>query len=368
MSRMIKTSVFAAVLGAASAQQGSPVNVDMDMLTDFTARFSVDTATLIKNAQLPPDVAMGMPGFAFHGAIQADVGGERLKITLHGFDSMPDHPMNPNEPAWMIGAHEKGSAEFIFDGPGGFVSYRGKADERMPHVFGGDGGDSTPPIKLEACAKVNFPKGLLPPGQMIKSQMVQMKPMIEQQLSMAPHADATVDGDQVAIYNSKEVLNDHSIHPMYAGIKEKDGTPLGAGVVQPTGGTWTPFFRFTQWTHGAGEISEIQCAKSLDSTSLAADRHAAVHMQAFDRVMASLKGAEALQRVFAAFPAEPSLIFKSSGRAAIALEEKRATSSSLFPAVAVAVAAGALGGMVSFFAFVKGTSKANRVSLISDDA
>jgi len=363
MSRMLKTSVFAAVLGAASAQQGSAVNVDMDMLTDFTARFSVDTATLIKNAQLPPDVAMGMPGFAFHGAIQADVGGERLKITLHGFDSMPDHPMNPNEPAWMIGAHEKGSAEFIFDGPGGFVSYRGKADERMPHVFGGDGGDSTPPIKLEACAKVNFPKGLLPPGQMIKSQMVQMKPMIEQQLSM-PHTDATVDGDQIAIYYS-----DLHQPPIYVGIKEKDGTPLGAGVVQPTDGTWKPFFRFTQWTHGAGEISEIQCAKSLDSTSLAADRHAAVHMQAFDRVMASLKGAEALQRVFAAFPAEPSLIFKSAGNAATALDEQPASSSSsLFPTIAVAVAAGALGGMVSFFAFVKGTSKANRVSLISDDA
>jgi len=358
---MIKTSVLAAVLGAASAQQGSPVNVDMDKLTDFTAKFSVDTATLIKNAQLPPDVAMRIPGFAFHGAIQADVGGERLKITVKGVDSLPDHPIAPDQPEYTIGAHEKGSAELIFDGPGGFVSYRAKGVEQLPNVAGGK------PIKIELCAKVNFPKGMLPPGQMIKSQMVQMKPMLEQRLSMMPHADATVDGDQVAIYNSKEVSHEDG-PPMYVGIKEKDGTPLGAGVVQPSGGTWTPFFRFTQWTHGAGEISEIQCAQGLDSTSLAADRSAAMHMQAFDHVMASLKDAEALNQVFAAFPAQPSLIFKSSGDAATALEEKRATSSSLFPTVAVAVAAGALGGLVSFFAFLKGTSKANRVSLISDDA
>jgi len=259
---------------------------------------------------------------------------------------------------------------------------------------------------------VNFPKGLLPPGQMIKSQVDQMKPMIEQQLNMMPHADATVDGDQVAIYNSKEVSHedgqascdcqchdppDESVSyvpdarnsppndcwildvgydkpccgpapPIYVGVKEKDGTPLGAGLVPPSGGTWTPFVRFTQWSHGAGEISEIQCTGGLDSTSLAADRHAAADMQVFDQVMASLKGAKALQQVFAAFPAKPSLIFKSSGKAATALEEQPAASSSSFPTVAVAVAAGAFGGLVSFFAFSKGISKESRISLISDDA
>lgn len=358
---MIKTSVLAAFLGTAGAQQGSPVHVDMDKLTDFTAKFSVDTSTLVKNLQLPPDAAMMLPGVSLHGEVQADVGGERLKITLHGKGSVPDH--NPqaleSPPEWMSGARETGRAEFIFDGPGGFVSYRGNAVDEMPHSFPGA-------IKSDFCVHVNFPKGLLPPGQMIKDQVVQMKPMIEQQLSMMPHADATVDGDQVAIYNSKEVSHEDG-PPMYVGIKEEDGTPLGAGVVQPSGGTWTPFFRFTQWTHGAGDISEIQCT-DLDSSSLAADRYAAVHMQVFDRVMASLKGAEASHPVFAAFPAKPSLIFKTSGNAATALEEKPGASSSLFPTVAVAVAAGAFGGLVSFFAFLKGASKSTRVSLISDDA
>merc|ERR1711865_172192 len=156
--------------------------------------------------------------------------------------------------------------------------------------------------------------------------------------------------------------------PMHIGVKEEDGTPLGAGVVPPQGGMWSPFIRFTQWSHGAGEISEIQCTAGLDSTSLAADRHAAADMQVFDQVMASLKGAKALQQVFAAFPAKPSLIFKSSGKAANALEEQPAASSSSFPTVAVAVAAGAFGGLVSFLAFSKGTSKESRISLISDDA
>merc|ERR1711972_1260277 len=193
------------------------------------------------------------------------------------------------------------------------------------------------PASVEVCAKVNFPQGLLPPGQVIMSQLEQVKPKVETMLNQMPHQDVTVDGSNVALYEKpgesiclKYANCDHSndycangappclehrkIGPdVFLGIMS-DATPVGAGIQGPANGKWdSAIVKFSDWAKGAGAIEDESCV-TMSATELLHSHHANRTLWAFDQLMSQLRSTQSLSSALAFIPAKPSDIFASAAK------------------------------------------------------
>jgi hypothetical protein len=209
------------------------------------------------------------------------------------------------------------------------------------------------PVGFEFCVKVNFPKGLLPPKQVLAAQLDARKKQVQDILDHAPNTKATVDGNTVALYEKRGRpagmygRSDPGVPNEYVGIQE-DATPVGVGLGAPGGGNWSrAVLGFSGWTKGAGSIVTESCAVHMSATELLASPHANRTLWMFDQLMDSLKKTESMSAILAYLPEQPSVIFVS----AAALESLPATSEDRavvnvsaqwsWSMVAVAAAAGA---------------------------
>jgi len=263
------------------------------------------------------------------------------------------------------------AGSIAFDATAGFIVYKAKGS--VTSTFG--------PASFELCAKVNFPQGLLPPGQAIMAQLDQVKPQIVGELRNIPHQDVTVDGIDVALYEqpARESCTEYGGPPdyscerrekvspdMFVGVTH-DAIPVGFGLERPAGGKWdSAVLKFSDWTTGAGTIEEESCV-TMSATELLQSHHANRTLWVFDQLMNQLKSTEPLSTALAFIPAQPSQIFASAAKlesikvgAASFNEDAKVPSSS--PSAWVTMAMAAVGGIVGA-GFVLVLSKSSRASV-----
>jgi hypothetical protein len=278
------------------------------------------------------------------GTIQLDVLGERFKMTS---DEHADFSHASSLPAPLQGAKVSGAASIAFDAKAGFVVYKGKAVIASSAVG---------PGSFEFCAKVNFPQGLLPPGQAIMAQLEQVKPQVESALRSFPHQDAVVDGIDVSVYEQQGI---GGLAPNRFAAIQHDATPVGLGIQGPVGGKWdSAIMKFYGWTTGAGTIEEESCV-TMSATELLQSHHANRTLWVFDQFMSQLKTTEALSAALAFIPSKPSQIFASAaGLESITVSASVVISS---PSAWFTMAMAAVGGVVGA-GFMLVLSKSSRAS------
>jgi len=333
----------------------SEINIDWKTLTDFTADYRIDGQNVIAMVNNFREAAY--KDLEGHGTIHADILGERIKITGTGKAIFSNARRVPPP---LVGAEVEETGQIIFDAPRGFVQMSG-----MDVLSSGKGSGS-----IEACVRVNFPQGLIPPPEAVQARLSQIEPQVEQRVNAAPHTDTTVDGETVSIYQKPK-----GPATEYVGIRH-NGTPVGIGIVAPSDGKWEPFLKFTSWTQGAGEIDDDPHCAATSVGELLANPNAMKALERFDQVMTSLKGITTLQEVLAHFPEQPSLIFKSVGimEASSAKPSANIAAQTMAssPVVAIAGVVGTLSGAavvgVALAMSKRVVRDSGRVALISDSA
>jgi hypothetical protein len=337
--------VSAAALEGDVAAAGPPppevkVVPDWDKLTDFTTSFKIDMQSGIdeqnNNPSIPhPQANAIYTKFKESGKIQLDYLGERVKISIDswsvGFSETYPAPA-------LRGVSGTGTAEMTFDATAGSVGLRetGKMNTKVG------------PVDLEICTKVTFPKGLLPPKQVLSAQLDKVKPRLEQMLSRLPNTRTVVNGNTVALY-SKGVGKGGG----YAGIQQ-DATPVGFGLSPPSGGKWgDAIVEFSDWTEGAGSIVTEGCGVHMSATELLASPHSNHTLEMFDQLMDSMKKSEALSAILAYFPEKPSAIFVSAAalEGSANMDVNVQTPPWSWALVAAAAAAGAISAAVVLAVF-----------------
>jgi hypothetical protein len=324
----------------ASQAVAEPIKVDWNLLTDFTAEYDVDL-------KYPIALSHGRAPFKSateHGTIQFNLAREQMKFHSDAAAEFakPGEAGARGLPPPLMGAHFQAAGILAFDGVAGVLSV--KAHGALATPMGQP--------RIEYCVKVNVPRGILPPPQMFEGKLKQMGPMIEQKLNMLPHTDLQIDGESVAIAD----INKNN-QEMFVGFRH-NGAPFGFGLKKPSEGQWTPVIKFPSWKQGAGVIEEFSCSGDARTSAaeLLADPEAAQILDVFDELAATLNTAEPVNKIFASFPARPSLVFES----AVAMELSAAAPaaraspqpSSIF---AVAGVAGAVGGFAALAAFARFT-------------
>jgi hypothetical protein len=362
--------------------QADDIKPDWNRLTDFSTSLSLDLAPLIAFAHADlkgrhddclgdcgqrncdpecPLVEFPIKSESGTGTMQVDVPGERFKMTSV---AQGEYSQSTNLAPPLRGAKISSSDSISFDAKSGFVFYKAKAS--VTTTLG--------PFAAEMCAKVNFPQGLLPPGQAIMAQLDRVKPKIEEELKQMPHQEVTVDGASVAVYEKPGRMQckkydyrsrsyhgygeppcleegDRKVTPdEFAGMMH-DGTPVGYGLQGPAGGKWdSAILKFSNWTTGAGTIAEESCV-TMSATELLQSPHANRSLWVFDQLMSQLKRTEPLSTALAFVPAQPSQIFASAAKlesiqvgAASLNEDGKVQLSS--PSAWVTVAMAAVGGVV----------------------
>lgn len=307
-----------------------PLTVDWGLLTDFTAHYHFDMKNLVAAHVVPLDQLPYKTG-SESGTIQFDLVKERLGIQSRGSAVLRDDLGNANV---------QGGGKLFFDGPGGFIAIKAHGSLTTPQLPG--------PAGLEYCVKVNFPKGVLPSGQMLKMQMDQFKPMVEQQVNSVPHTDMQIDGEDVSIITAPLGPPPNSPNG-YIGLRTHGAAPFGAGITAPADGHWDPMLKFTSWEHGAGSIEEFSCDDSPDAstsaTALLADPEATNVLRGFDELIATLHGAEPVSKAFASVPVRPSAIFQDAAIKELAAVGNAPNMSQPWSSVGIAGAAGAAGAI-----------------------
>merc|ERR1711920_417324 len=171
---------------------------------------------------------------------------------------MGNHPMYPPYPE-MAGAKVSATESLAFDAKAGFISIRAKGT--LTTIVG--------PSDIEYCVKVNFPKGLLPPGQMIMSKLDEKKTQIAGLLNSMPHTEVTVDGNEAALFTKS-----FRVGPDLNAVLMFDATPVGFGFKPPAGGAWDDaILKFSGWATGAGNIEEESCVQ-MSATEFFHNQHA----------------------------------------------------------------------------------------------
>jgi len=340
------------------AARASSITPNWDKLTDFSTnvRISAEHFIAFENQMraayhLPP---APLRDFDAHGKIHLNIVGERLKMTSSGHEMYRDY-VYP-EPHYLAGAEVTWTGEMVFNAPAGFVAVKEHATVSTPLV-----GAYGSTFVIDDCVNLHFPQGLLPPPAVVQNQLTIYENRVNDDLNhLPPHQDVTVDGQNVALFQSPGLGPNHATHE-YVGVLH-DGTPVGAGIVPPRHGEWDPAIKFSGWTQGAGDVHEFPCASTSAAEFLARPR--ANHTLAvFDQMMASMQEMELMRDMLVHFPAQPSLIFKSAAanELSAARDEKHPVVEGSFtvPMVAGAVAAGALGSLL-VLAVLKATVKPSR--------
>jgi len=381
MNAHVMAAAFALVMP--TLVRAEDIKPDWNKLTDFSTSMTMDLAPIIAfgNAHEVSshedclkysgcqhrgscDRACPSGGFPIKsesgtGTIQLDVLGERFKMTS---DCQGEYGQSTMLPEQLRGAKISGTGSIAFDAKSGFVVYKAKAS--VTSTYG--------PASFELCAKVNFPQGLLPPGQAIMAQLDRVKPKIEEGLKQVPHHDVTVDGVSVAVYEQPApqqckkygscengcrdgpppcLEEGEKMGPdQFAGMMH-DGTPIGYGLQGPADGKWdSAVLKFSDWTAGAGTIAEESCV-AMSASELLQSPHANRSLWVFDQLMSQLKRTEPLSTALAFVPAQPSQIFASAAK----LESMQVGAASLnqaakvplsSPSAWVTVAMAAVGGVV----------------------
>jgi hypothetical protein len=326
-----------------------PIEPNWKKLTDFSTSTTFDLASVITAANAhtaPQEPAFPIKSESGSGTIQLDVLGERFKMTSA---AQGEYAQSSLLPPPLQGAKVSGAGSIAFDAKAGFVVYKAKGS--VTSTFG--------PASFELCAKVNFPQGLLPPGQAIMAQLDQVKPQIVAELHNIPHQDVPVDGIDVALFEQKGRPD------IFVGVTH-EAIPVGFGLERPWGGKWdSRVLKFSDWTTGAGTIEEESCV-TMSATELLQSHHANRTLWVFDQLMNQLKSTEPLSSVLAFIPAQPSQIFASAAKlesvkvgAASFNEDAKVPSSS--PSAWVTMAMAAVGGVVGA-GFVLVLSKSSRAS------
>ena len=341
MNAHVMAAAFALVMP--TLVRADDIKPDWNKLTDFSTSLSLDLAPLIAfahadlkgrhddclgtcqgygNGNCDRECRLGefpIKSESGTGTMQVDVSGERFKMTSV---AQGEYTQSASLPPPLRGAKVSGSDSISFDAKSGFVFYKAKAS--VTTTLG--------PFAAEMCAKVNFPQGLLPPGQAIMAQLDRVKPKIEEELKQMPHQEVTVDGASVAAYekpgrtqcnyygyrnNRMTCLEegDRKVSPpdQFAGMMH-DGTPVGYGLQGPAGGKWdSAILKFSNWTTGAGTIAEESCV-TMSATELLQSPHANRSLWVFDQLMSQLKRTEPLSTALAFVPAQPSQIFASAAK------------------------------------------------------
>jgi hypothetical protein len=272
---------------------------ELDKLREKACRDCSDPRYCSPNPQYCSRYFPGPPVKKFEGSfnLQLDVAAERLKFEVaHAEVEYPDHSRIPPP---LRGQKASGQGSLAFDAGKGFIQIQEKG--HMGTQMGAFG--------YEFCAKVNFPKGLLPPGQAILAQLDQKKQQITGALNHFPHTEATVDGNSVAVFSQPA-------HPPTAPAQfvavMHDATPVGYGINTPPSGNWEDAsLKFNGWTHGAGDIADEPCVE-MSATELLQSYHANRSLWAFDQIIDLMSKQDPLQSVMALAPAQPSKIFETA--------------------------------------------------------
>lgn len=326
----------------ASQAVAEPIKVDWNLLTDFTAEYDFDLKypIALSHGQLP------LKSGTEHGTIQFNLAREQVKFHAVGAAeyAKPGEEGARGLPPPLRGAYVQGASTLAFDGVAGVLSV--KAHGALTTPMGQP--------RIEYCVKVNVPRGILPPPQMFEGKLKQVGPGIEQKLNMLPHTDLNIDGENVAISQV------HQNPAVFVGFRHT-GAPFGFGLKKPSEGQWTPTLKFPSWKQGAGVIEEFSCSVDArtSATELLADPEAAQIFDVFDELAATLNTAEPVNKVFASFPARPSLVFESA--AAMELSAAAPTvraspqPSSIFAVAGVAGAVGGFAALAAFSRFAQGS-------------
>jgi len=268
------------------------------------------------------------------GTIKFDLDGERLEISA-------DNEVKPmsNPPVTV-----RAAGTLAFDPKAGYIGIKALGSAR--------GSDPGMKGRIEYCVTVSFPKGLMPPAQMFEQNLDMYKPMIKQQLDALPSTEVTIDGEKVEIIK---------VDDLYCGLRP-NAAPFGAGITAPKGGTWNPVLKFPTWQHGAGSIEEFSCTDmpeaSTSAAELVADPEASKTLKVFEELLTSLHGIQPLNKAFGAVPARPLTIFHdAAAKEMITKATSMNNSQQQWPSVALAGAAGALGGVAMLFALLKLTAR-----------
>jgi len=148
---------------------------------------------------------------------------------------------------------------------------------------------------------------------------------------------------------------------LYIGLRP-NAAPFGAGINAPKGDTWNPVLKFPIWQHGAGSIEEFSCTDmpeaSTSAAELLADPEASKTLKVFEELLTSLHGIQPLNKAFGSVPARPLTIFHdAAAKEMITKATSMNNSQQQWPSVALAGAAGALGGVAMLFALLKLTAR-----------
>lgn len=305
------------VFGGFLAQAADNIKPDWKKLTDFSTGIKVNLDSVIQVADEegkrdfeectkynPYDHDFcrhkGIPVRTAEAAynVQLDVSAERFKIAGTVNVEFADSDSIPGP---LRGQKASGTATIAFDAAAGFIYVKEK----------GSVSSQMGPFDYEFCARAHFPKGLLPPGQMIMAQLDRHKQQVTEHLNQFPHTDATVDGNSVAVYSPPHEPHKPSV---FAAIMH-DGTPVGVGINNAPSGTWEDAsVKFNGWTTGAGTITDEPCVTMMSATELLQSHHANRSLWVFDQVMDLMNKQEPLTSVLAFVPLQPSKIFESAAR------------------------------------------------------
>jgi hypothetical protein len=360
-SQTLSTKALCIALCVSSALgAAAQVNIlpDWDKLTNFKTSVTYDLAPFIAfwNAEMQRDYEVCMKGCGGEdrgegdgdcmsycgpgprsmpyssesgsGTIQVDVLGERFRMTSEAQGTFSEAS---DLPPPLRGAHASGSGSIAFDAKNGFAVYKVKGSMRSSAL-----GE----VPVELCAKVNFPQGLLPPGQQLMSQLDKVKPQVQAALNQMPHQDVIVDGSSVELYEKPgefeckewgdcDESNDYCSNgppgcleygdekenpDLFAGIMS-DATPVGAGIQGPADGKWdSAIIKFSDWTKGAGSIKEESCDVTMSAAEFFQSSHGNRSLWILDQLMSTLKRTEPLSSALAFIPTKPSQILESAAR------------------------------------------------------
>jgi len=357
---MVKLIGFLFLLSCARSYAQPADLVDFGALTHFDAEFEVSLKDLVDDFQaggstsqvnIPvaedrvkealvslKDLVPVAEDLVIRGTLHVNIPEEQIRVVakthLHTLK-------NQGAPFKELHA----AIEIAFDGPKGYASVRT-----------GDGLTVQPgKFDYQACTKVEFPQGLLPPPSVIKAQLKKQKPQVEMRMQTIPHFPLRI-GDQdlnVFYYGDQGLFLAFHAHKgtpyavlelgegfWYLSKEEKDAIKK-----RIENGDLKPALVFTRWEKVSG-VEDIPLVHCLQETLPAeGDLHRVLALAAADRVLSGLQGMLPLSSsAFAPLGVQPTALFKDKkSPAPYACSEKLVSSpSATSPQFSVTVGGGAV--------------------------